>query len=110
MITTENNICELMISRGYEKYNGMYWWWYKYTGIYNDILIFLKVDITQNHCPIQLSSNPMKMLISLNTEYFQIDHPNFINYENKLINYIDACIQYDETNEAIKERIINRKK
>lgn len=100
----------LMESRGYEPYgfhdsNR----WSKLIGdIDNEdsFWIYAHIDLDKG---IQLSSNTMKYLISLETMYFSINHPDFNKFENKLIKYIECCLQQDVIDEALIERQLNRR-
>lgn len=103
---------ELMKSRGYESY-GSYQSnrWSKLIGnIQNEesFWIYADIKIEPNNNGIQLSSNTMKYMVSLQTPYIQVDHPEFADFEKKLIDYIESCLQHDVTQEVIKQRRLDR--
>lgn len=95
----------LMKSRGYSLVSGQGSMWSKLIGEMSDessFWIFATID--KDNKTVQLSSNPLKMLISLQSSELQVDHPHFEDFEKKLIDYIDQCLQFDWVNEAIKRR------
>lgn len=58
---------------------------------------------------VQLSSNVMKFLITIQTPFIDINHPNFDGFENSLIDYIDACLEDNLTKLALYKRTEKRK-
>ena len=103
---------ELMTKRGYRPHGSFQSnRWIKDVG---DITtedyfpVFAHIRTKEHSEGIQLSSNPMKMMMTIQSPYIQIDHPNFIDFENKLIKYIDSCMSVDYVEEAVKLRQTER--
>lgn len=102
----------LMKGRGYSSFNS--YQNNKWSRLIDDIgddcfWIFAHIDTTPGNEGIELSSNVLKGLITMQTPYIQIDHPNFEIFENKLIKYITACMQEDAIENAIYQRQQERK-
>jgi hypothetical protein len=102
----------LMKSRGYESTGSyMSYKWSKLIGDMQDedsFWIFAHIRTDQYQEGIQLSSNILKYLISIQTTYIQVDHPEFEHFEKKLVNYIDSCLQHDYVQETIRQRRLER--
>lgn len=103
---------ELMQSRGYHensimKSNN----WSRLVGkSYDEDSFWIHVHIDTDNKTLRISSNPMKLLISLKSAELQVDHPNFAAFERKMIDYIRACTQEDYVQEAIRQRQAERRR
>jgi hypothetical protein len=59
---------------------------------------------------IRLTSGPMKMLITISTEPILIDHPRFADFEQKMTDYINTCVDFDAVQDHMRRRTEDREK
>jgi len=106
---------DLMKSRGYNRMNGQPNVWSKLIGeisnigdISNEDSFWIFATIDKDDNTIEISSNTLKMLMIISSGQLRIDHPDFVRFEKKLIDYIDACLQHDYVEKAVKQRQLDR--